>query len=211
MAKPLPCAIDHLVVVAPSLDAGSRYVQAQLGVETEPGGEHTRMGTHNRLLRLGEATYLEVISINPSSPPPGRARWFNLDRLGPHDPPRLATWIVRSSDIESSVAACGEDLGRIERMSRGTLSWRITVREDGTLPFDGVMPSLIEWDTDQHPCTVLRDSGCRLVSIEAGHPMAARVSRSIESICLVGRVTIAERDRPHLAATVETPAGLRTL
>ncbi len=211
MSNPLPCAIDHLVVVAPTLDAGSRYVQAKLGVDLEPGGEHPRMGTHNRLLRLGDATYLEVIAIDPAAPPPGRARWFELNRLAPDTPPRLATWVVRTSDIESSVTAAGEDLGGIERMSRGALSWRITVRDDGTLPFDGVMPSLIEWDGDVHPCAHLRDRACRLVSLEAGHPNGERIWRAVESIGLVGRVTIAHRDSAHVTAMVETAAGLRTL
>jgi hypothetical protein len=170
------------------------------------------MGTHNRLLRLGEALYLEVIAIDPSAPSPGRARWFELDRLRPDAPPRLATWVVRTNDIDASVAACGEDLGHVERMSRGSLSWRITVRQDGTLPFDGVMPSLIEWDGDDvHPCAHLRDTGCRVVSLEAGHPNGERISRAVESIGLVGRVTIAHRDSPHVTATVETPAGSRTL
>jgi len=169
------------------------------------------MGTHNRLLRLGDATYLEVIAINPAAPPPGRSRWFDFDGLAPDAAPRLATWVVRTGDIQSTVTASREELGAIERMSRGTLSWRITVREDGTLPFDGVMPSLIEWDTDLHPCARLQDRGCRFVSIEAGHTAAARISRSLESICLVGRVAIAPAEWPHLTATVETPAGLRTL
>jgi hypothetical protein len=39
------------------------------------------MGTHNRLLKLGEGFYLELIAIDPQAPPPGRPRWFGLDRL----------------------------------------------------------------------------------------------------------------------------------
>ncbi|WP_393939598.1 VOC family protein [Piscinibacter sakaiensis] len=60
------------------------------GCAPEGGGAHPHMGTHNRLLRLGDHCYLEVIAIDPAAPPPARARWFGLDRLAPDAAPRLA-------------------------------------------------------------------------------------------------------------------------
>src|SRR5690606_1679690 len=72
------------------------------------GGEHPRMATHNRLLRLGDTLYLEVIAPNPAAPAPGRPRWFGLDGLGPQSPPSLATWVVRCTDIRASAAAASE-------------------------------------------------------------------------------------------------------
>ncbi|HCV79405.1 VOC family protein, partial [Pseudomonas oryzihabitans] len=51
--------LDHLVIVAPTLAAGARYVEERLGVALQPGGQHARMGTHNLLLGLGDG-YLEV-------------------------------------------------------------------------------------------------------------------------------------------------------
>src|SRR6185503_18775496 len=131
-------AIDHLVVVARSLEAGARYVCAILGIDPEAGGRHERMGTHNRLLKLDEALYLEVIAIDPDSAAPARERWFGLDRLAFGSEPRLVTWVARTGDIEASAARCGEDLGEIENMSRGAFDWRITIPRDGSLPFDGV-------------------------------------------------------------------------
>ncbi len=151
------CAIDHLIVAAATLDAGAEYIRATLGVELEPGGAHERMGTHNRLLKLGEALYLEVIAINPSTAQPSRPRWFGLDRLAPNAPPRLVTWVVRAVDIDASVARSGAAPGNVERMTRGTLNWRITVPKDGSLPFDGVMPTLIQWNVQQHPADRLRN------------------------------------------------------
>ena len=55
---------DHIVFGASSLEAGAAWLEQQLGVPLAPGGEHVKMGTHNRLLRLGELTYLELIAIN---------------------------------------------------------------------------------------------------------------------------------------------------
>ena len=51
-AVPPLATLDHLVVLAPSLASGVAWAEATLGVTPGPGGEHSLMGTHNRLLRL---------------------------------------------------------------------------------------------------------------------------------------------------------------
>ena len=40
--------LDHLTVVAPSLEVGSAYVEAALGVAPGAGRAHPGMATHNR-------------------------------------------------------------------------------------------------------------------------------------------------------------------
>lgn len=71
--------LDHIVVAARSLEEGSAWVEAALGVKMLPGGKHALMGTHNRVLSIGNGRYLEVIAIDPEAPPPARPRWFGLD------------------------------------------------------------------------------------------------------------------------------------
>jgi hypothetical protein len=56
--------IDHLVVAANNLDEGTDYILKILNVRPQVGGEHDTMGTHNRVLRLGEGCCLEVLAIN---------------------------------------------------------------------------------------------------------------------------------------------------
>ena len=65
--------LDHITVVAPSLEAGSAYVEAALGVLPGAGRTHPGMATHNLLLALGSAVYLEVISAGPGSRSGGAA------------------------------------------------------------------------------------------------------------------------------------------
>lgn len=207
--------LDHLVVTAPNLKSGVQWVRDALGVTPELGGKHPRMGTHNCLLRLGEQTYLEVISPDPNAPDPGRPRWFALDRMKPDASAQLAAWVVRTGNIEQAVSVAGEALGTVEPMERGDLSWLITVADSGLLPLGGIAPVLIEWRTPIHPATGLRDSGCRLLQLDLYHPEPARVERMLQAIGLDGHKL---RLRPsgecaatRLVATVQTPDGVRTL
>lgn len=206
--------IDHLAVTAPSLEAGVALVRQVLGVEPEPGGEHPRMGTHNRLLRLGDDLYLEVIAPNPAAPAPGRPRWFGLDALAADAAPRLGSWVLRSGDIHAATAAASEPLGTAEPMTRGAFEWFITIPPDGRQPLGGVAPALIEWCAGGHPAARMPDRGLALESLEICHPEPARVERLLASVGFAGPVVLqplAAGSTPFLAARIATPGGLRRL
>ena len=204
--------LDHLVITAPSLAAGVDYVREMLGVAPQPGGRHPRMGTHNALLKLGKAAYLEVIAVDPGAPAPAVARWFRLDRA-PAPPPGLAAWVARTDAIEAA-AALFPVFGRVEPMTRGALGWRITLTERGELPFDGIAPLLIQWDPGPHPASLLADSGCTLVGLEGFHPQAAAVAELLRGLGWGDGLTLAPPvpgHPPRLVAHIRTPTGLRTL
>ena len=205
------CAIDHLVITAPSLAAGTKMLHDALGIWPQPGGEHVRMGTHNALLRLGEKLYLEVIAIDPAMANPNRPRWFRLDELTAQSMPRLATWVARCADIHAAHAACGAMHGEIEAMSRGDLNWQISIAEDGSMPFDGIAPSLIQWQSPQHPASRLEDRGCELVSLSGFHPHAERLGDLLSALKIESRVSIQNHPRPNLVAQIKTPNGVRTI
>ncbi len=139
------CHIDHITIVAPSLAVGGEWVHTLLGVHSQQGGEHPRMGTHNLLLALGEAVFLEVIAINPDAPAPKRPRWFGLDQLPSDSAPFLSCWVARTDHIHLTAAAAPEQLGVVQPMSRGALNWLITIPEDGSVPMGGAAPALIQW------------------------------------------------------------------
>lgn len=206
-------AIDHIVVVAPTLASGAAYVRNALGVETQRGGSHARMGTHNLLLSLGDSTYLEVIAVDPEAPKPARARWFALDELSAAASPYLAAWVVRTRDIRATSAECASVVGQIEPMSRGTLSWEITITADGSLPMGGAAPALIEWKTKTHPAQILTPVGCSLFELEIHHPDPSKVDALLGSIGLQSppRIVPSKRARPTLVAHIQTPSGLREL
>ncbi len=208
------CCIDHIVVAAPSLEAGSAMVREALGVSPQAGGNHTRMGTHNLLVRLGDMSYLEIIAADPTAPAPSRPRWFGLDALDPRSPAALTAWVARTWDIRAAAAASSESLGNIESMSRGRFSWRITIPSDGSLPLDGAAPALIEWQADEHPAAQLEDQGLSLSGLELFHSEPARISRLLVSLNLEGPFSvfpISGVARPRLVARFNTPLGVRVL
>lgn len=99
--------LDHLVIVAASLDEGVAWCEATLGITPAPGGSHPAMGTHNRLFAISSEpfprTYGEILAIDAGAPPPSRARWFDVDdpilRAAVAERPRLVAFAVRSGDI----------------------------------------------------------------------------------------------------------------
>jgi Glyoxalase-like domain len=202
---------DHLAVVAPTLERGVAWVEERLGVAMGPGGAHPKMGTHNRLLALSDSSFLEVIAIDPAAPAPGRARWFGLDRLAPGALPRLATWVVNTSDVRGIVAASPEDHGVIEAVTRGTLSWLLTVPGDGSLPLGGAAPAVIEWEAGPHPAARMTAAGCALRRLDVHHPEPERIAALLSAIGFDDdRVRICEGEA-RLVAHLDTPKGIRVL
>lgn len=205
----IECKLDHLVIAAGDLDAGQRYIEDLFGVAAEGGGRHDAMGTHNRLLRLGEDQYLEVIAIDPDAPSPGRPRWFALDdpemRAQIRQGPKLVAWVARTAAIEEAAAVPPYDGLEIREMARGDLRWRMTFTPDGSLLYAGALPLLIEWLTEPTPARLLPDRGCLLKRLVIQSPQAGRVGRALQGLAITS-VDLDHSVQTGLAATVSTPA-----
>lgn len=208
-------AIDHLIVAARSLDEGGAWVTSRLGCTLVVGGRHELMGTHNRLLGLGDGVYLEVIAIDPAGAPPSRPRWLSLDapamRERLEQGPALIHWVARTDDIVALASASPVDVGEIIAVSRGDLRWRMTVSRDGGLPAGGAFPSLIEWEGSS-PAAALPESGCRLESLDIAHPTARSLDQALRSMGLPADAPLLAvddaSDAGRLAARIRTPGGV---
>nr|WP_249816031.1 VOC family protein [Bradyrhizobium sp. 138] len=164
---------DHLTVGASSLEVGVAHVQRCLGVVVPPGGAHPLMATHNHLMRLVEGAFLEIIAPDPYARPQ-RKRWFDLDnptmRSRLEESPRLINWVVRVNDLTQTLGEIDEEVGEPVAVTRGALSWLISVRPDGAMPFDGAFPTLIEWPAGPHPSARMADLGCCLERLSMSIP-----------------------------------------
>ena len=198
-------AFDHLAVMAETLEEGVAFVEETLGVSPTGGGQHPNMGTWNKVMRLGPGEYLEIITVDPGAEAPPHPRWFNLDHFS--GPPRLASWICRSTDLEADLAQAVPEVGQGVPLSRGDLSWVIALSGDGKMPFDGAHPGFIEWK-GPHPADRMADLGLRLTGLSITHPdpALAEVLKLSDP-----RVEILTGDAISLSATIETPQGVRRL
>jgi hypothetical protein len=199
--------LDHLAVGCADLDEGTAWVEDRLGVALQRGGKHARYGTHNRLLGLGDDLYFEVITKDPAAVPDAGHAWFGRDDF--NGPPRLANWICQTDDMGAALAKAPADVGVPRALTRGDLSWELTVPDDGSLPYGGAFPTLIKWAAGtHHPAQRLPDSGCRLIQFEVYHPDATAIAAMMDL----------SDDRVRLAtgpfamqATFQTPQGERAL
>ena len=226
--------IDHLVVVARTLEKGVQWCEATLGITPAPGGEHAQYGTHNRLFKIATPAnplaYFEIIAINPDAKGPANPhakRWFDMDdpalRAAVAKEPRLVHFVVNTDEIQAArIALKGLSIERGPAMAasrhsrKGILQWQITVREDGQRLFDGALPTLIQWGKPDaaeplrlHPRNSLPRSGVTLQSIAVTHPTAAKLQAAYEAIGLTG-ITV-ETGPANIMATLQTPKGVVTL
>lgn len=210
--------IDHLVIAAATLEQGITYVKELFGVAIPFGGVHEKMGTHNHLMHLGDELFLEVISINPDIPAPNRPRWFGLDdpiiRQQLKKNPIFLTWVVNTTHLESLLRQSAIPLGEVEKLSRNNLHWKFALPEDGRLLASGMLPYIIEWETDIHPAAQMTDCQCRLVKLAIYHPCSNwlhSILHSIDAENLVTLYSLPPNTTPYLKATIKTPTGLKQL
>jgi len=226
--------IDHLVIVAQTLEQGVLWGETTLGITPGPGGEHAQYGTHNRLAKIATPAhplaYLEIIAIDPGAKKPmvaGAKRWFDMDdaalQAAVAVEPRLVHFVAQTDDIQagrSALKTLGIDRGPALQTSRhsrkGVLHWQITVRDDGQRLFDGALPSLIQWGKPDaaeplrlHPRNSLPRSGVTLHSISVTHPSADKLQAAYEAIGLTG-ITL-ETGPANLSVVLHTPKGPVTL
>jgi hypothetical protein len=223
--------IDHLVVMASTLEAGVAWCEATLGITPSAGGEHEKYGTHNRLFKIASPkhplAYFEIIAINPDAVTAKRsnvARWFDMDdkalQKAVAQEPRLITFVASTDDIKAARHTLrtqeierGQIVHASRKSNKGTLNWQITVREDGERLFNGCLPTLIQWGKPDaaeplrlHPRNSLPRSGVTLQSIAISHPSGPKLQAAYEAIGLQG-IAI-ETGPANITATLQTPKGL---
>jgi hypothetical protein len=170
-----------------------------------------------------------VIAVDPQAAAPAegaapRARLFALDDLATHarleKGPYLSHWVARV-DRPKRLAAWQtqypQRIAPIVPMTRGDFSWGLSVPDDGAFPAwqgagDGVLPSLIQWDTPRHPSTVLPETDIALKALKAEHPQADAIAAQLRWLGAAHLIALEPTEgAAALVAEFETPEGLRTL
>ena len=105
---------------------------------------------------------------------------------------------MKTDNLDRLVAESPYDHGEILTLSRGNLTWRLTVPRDGSLLEGGLLPAFIEWPEGPHPSEAQTDLGVRLHRICLSHPDPQVMQAHLD------RLKIA-----HLAEVEEGARGLR--
>lgn len=199
--------LDHIAVACADLAEGTAWVEQQLGVKLQPGGQHVRYGTHNTLLGMADGLYLEVIAKEPDAVPEAGHTGFGLDDF--EGPPRLANWICQTEDLEAALEKAPADAGTPRALTRADLEWQITVPDDGSLPYQGAFPTLIKWaEGTHHPADRLPSSGVKLLNLEVSHPEAAALLQMMDLSDPRVAVVVGPLG---FRATFDTPSGRKVL
>ncbi len=197
------------------LALASASIADLLGVVPVPGGRHVGHGTHNELLSLGAATYLEVIGPDPTQTELGGPRPFGIDGL---TEPALVAWCVRPvrplGEIIAETRSAGIELGDVTAMSRRRpdgvlLEWQLTFAQlEG--PFGPALPFMIDWGGSAHPTESL-PPGATLVELEVVHPDAQQLRIAFDIIGLDDSVALQTGPQRAMRARITTQSGEVTL
>ena len=70
--------LDHIVLGSLTLEEGTEFLENILQAKLSDIGYHKDMGTHNRVIRISEKVYIEVVAIDPKRKNLNNRKWFNL-------------------------------------------------------------------------------------------------------------------------------------
>jgi hypothetical protein len=208
--------LDHLTVIAPTLAEGVAHVRACLDLDVPFGQRHAYMGTHNHLLQLGGASYLEIVALDPQGDAPPRPRWFGLDdqrqvRADWDAGRRLRGWVARTGAIDAVIAGREHVFGRKVALPWAEPSFDFAIPDDGSLPLDGAAPSLIDRRGKPRAMATMADLGARLRSFSLEHADAAAIAELYRELDIDHPPTIARGRELRYRAQIETPAGMKEL
>ena len=204
--------IDHLVIGAAELDKATEQIQSFMKAEFSTGGKHPLMATHNRLIKLQNSLYMEIIAADPSTFLPTNStrnnRWFSLDSNATQKrlslAPQPLCWVVAVNDIERTAMHCGYNPGNVIEMTRGNFRWKITVSQNGDLPESGVLPILIEWPKGKHPTKTMPESNMFLEKLTLLHPHPSEIKLILSKLNINGPIWVSLGE-PNLQFSLKTP------
>ena len=162
--------LDHIVLGCNTLQEGTDYVEKKLGLTLSEIGYHLHMGTHNRVIKISENIYLEVIAIDPNANKPKHFRWFNLDNKKQQarlkKSPQIIGYVIENQNPDML-----KFYNPFFEASRGNYCWEFAMpKSDDTLINDeliesGLVPSLIKWKSKK-PVYKMLDNHLELEKIK---------------------------------------------
>ena len=162
--------LDHIVIGAYTLEEGTEFVETKLQSKLSDIGYHKDMGTHNRVIRISDQIYLEVVALDPQNMILKNRKWFNLDnsnlQLKLKKSPQIIGYVIENNRLGIS-----KYYDQFFEASRGEYRWHFampTLKKnilDIGIIETGIIPSLISWKSEK-PIYQMKKNQFELISFE---------------------------------------------
>ena len=163
-------SLDHIVFGSFTLDEGTKFVENILQAKLSEIGYHKDIGTHNRVIRISEKVYLEVIAIDPKTSKLNNRKWFNLDNSKLQSKlkksPQVIGYVIENDDVSIT-----KYYDPFFESSRDIYKWQFAMPTfknnilDSEIIEAGMIPSLISWKSDK-PVYQMKKNQFELISLE---------------------------------------------
>ena len=162
--------LDHIVFGSFTLEEGTEFVENILQAKLSDIGYHKDMGTHNRVIRISERVYLEVIAIDPKISNLNNRKWFNLDNSNLQSKlkksPQIIGYVIENKNINIT-----NYHDPFFETSRDIYKWQFAMPTfnnkilDSEIIEAGIIPSLISWKSKK-PIYQMKKNQFELISLE---------------------------------------------
>ena len=162
--------LDHIVFGASTLEEGTEFVENILQAKLSDIGYHKDMGTHNRVIRISERVYLEVIAIDPKISNLNKRKWFNLDNSSLQSKlkksPQIIGYVIENNDMSFD-----KYYDPFFLASRDSYKWQFAMPTfknnilESKIIEAGIIPSLISWKSEK-PIYQMKTNQFELISFE---------------------------------------------
>jgi hypothetical protein len=109
--------IDHVIYGTADLDVAAARVKAELGLTAIAGGRHDGVGTHNRIVPLGDGSFLELLAVADPQEASGSELGAVLQAAIARGDGLLG-WAVAVDDVRPVAARLGTPLTSVGRQGR---------------------------------------------------------------------------------------------
>ena len=162
--------LDHIVFGSSTLQEGTEFVENILQAKLSDIGYHKDMGTHNRVIRISERVYLEVIAIDPKISNLNKRKWFNLDNSSLQSKlkksPQIIGYVIENNDMRIN-----KYYDPFILASRDNYKWQFAMPTfknnilESKIIEAGIIPSLISWKSEK-PIYQMKTNQFELISFE---------------------------------------------
>jgi len=162
--------LDHIVLGSLTLEEGTEFLENILQAKLSDIGYHKDMGTHNRVIRISEKVYIEVVAIDPKRKNLNNRKWFNLDNSNLQSKLKISPQII-GYVIENNDRNINKYYDPFFEASRDSYKWQFAMPTfknnilDSEIIEAGIIPSLISWKSDK-PVYQMKKNQFELISLE---------------------------------------------